>query len=324
MSRVLGVVAAQVAPIPADPEATFAKFAAEVRALARSSPVFDLYVFPELYLSAVGSWSDQHPPGYARAVAQTIPGPLTDRLGDLAREVGKWLVPGSILERSGDLIHNTALAIAPDGRLVASYRKLFPWKPYEISNPGDAFTVFDIPGVGRFGLMICYDGWVPEIARTLAWMGAEVILQPTLTRTSDREQEIVLARANAITNQLFVVNPNYGRLFGTGRSVIVDPEGRIIAQAGSGEEFLTLMVDLDMVTTTREYGTVGLNPLWKQLRDFPPPEFPTYRDGFAAGYVMGGLGPMRAMAPLATPDEWDLARELGPEEPGKLTVRHRP
>ena len=91
--------------------------------------------------------------------------------------------------------------------------------------PGDTFTVFDIPGVGRFGLIICFDAWFPEVTRTLAWMGAEVILQPTLTKTIDREQELVLARANAIVNQVYVVSPNYGGLFGTGRSVIVDPEG---------------------------------------------------------------------------------------------------
>ena len=80
-------------------------------------------------------------------------------------------------------VHNTALAISPEGEIVATYRKLFPWLPLETSVPGDTFTVFDIPGAGRFGLMICYDGWYPEVSRTLAWMGAEVILQPTLTKT---------------------------------------------------------------------------------------------------------------------------------------------
>ena len=70
-------------------------------------------------------------------------------------------------------------------------------------------------------------------------MGAEVILQPTLTKTVDREQELVMARANAIVNQVYLVNPNYGGLFGTGRSVIVDPEGIVLATGGSGEELLT-------------------------------------------------------------------------------------
>ena len=130
--------------------------------------------------------------------------------------------------------------------------------------------------------------------RTLAWMGAEVILQPTYTRTSDRAQELVLARANAITNQVYVVNPNIGALFGTGRSIITDPEGRVLAEGGTGEEFLTVFLDLDLVSATREHGTAGLNALWKQLRDAPPP-FPPAVHGYAAGAVMRDLGPLGAV-----------------------------
>jgi formamidase len=292
MSRPIGIVAAQVAPVSYDPLATFAKFAREVRRIAAAMPSMDLYVFPELYLHAVGSWGDDWPPRYDEQVAESIPGPLTDRLCALAREVGKWLVPGSIYERSELGVHNTALAISPEGEIVATYRKLFPWLPLETSVPGDTFTVFDIPGAGRFGLMICYDGWYPEVSRTLAWMGAEVILQPTLTKTVDREQELVMTRANAIVNQVYLVNPNYGGLFGTGRSVIVDPEGTVLATGGSDEELLSQVIDLDRVRLIREYGTAGLSPMWKQLRDVPPPVFPVYRDGFAAGEVMRGLGPI--------------------------------
>ena len=101
-----------------------------------------------------------------------------------------------------------------------------------------------------------------------------------------------MARANAIVNQLYLVNPNYGGLFGTGRSVIVDPEGVVLATGGSGEELLSQVIDLDRVRLVREYGTGGLSPMWKQLRDVPPPVFPVYRDGFAAGEVMRGLGPI--------------------------------
>ncbi len=292
MTRAIGIVAAQVAPVPYDPEATWRKLAHEVRVLASSMPSMDLYVFPELYLHAVGSWGDSWPKGYDERVAEPIPGPTTDRLCALAREVGKWLVPGTIYERSEAGVHNTALAISPQGEIVARHRKLFPWMPLEGSVPGDACTVFDIPEVGRFGLMICYDGWYPEVPRTLAWMGAEVILQPTLTKTVDREQELVIARANAIVNQVWLVTPNYGGLFGTGRSLIVDPEGVVVAAGGAGEELLTQIVDLDRVRLVREHGTAGLNTMWKQLRDVPPPAFPAYREGFPAGAVMRDLGPM--------------------------------
>jgi formamidase len=292
MARLVGVVAAQVAPVPFDSERTWQKFEREVRLLATTLPRFELFVFPELYLSALGSWEDDYPSGYAERVAEPIPGPTTERAANLARDVGKWLVAGSMYERNGDLVHNTAIAFSPAGELVARYRKLFPWMPYEGTAPGDEYVTFDIPDVGRFGLAICYDGWVPEIPRALAWMGTEVILQPTFTKTVDREQEVVLARAHAIANQLYVVNPNYGRLAGTGRSVVVDPEGRILSEGGSGEEFLTHVLDLDLVAAVRDRGTVGLNPVWKQLRDAPPP-LPQYRDGFAAGEIMRGLGPLK-------------------------------
>lgn len=290
MSRIIGVAAAQVAPIPNDPEATFAKFAREVRTLAAVTPALDLLVFPEYYLTGMGSFGTPMPPGYLDQVAEIIPGSLTGRICDLARHTGKWIVPGSFVERDGDNLHNTAIAVSPEGEIVARYRKLFPWMPYETSVPGDRHVTFDIPGIGRFGLAICYDGWVPEIIRTLAWMGADVILQPTYTRTSDRTQELVLARANAIANQVYVVNPNIGEAFGTGRSIVVDPEGRVLAEGGSGQEFLTLFLDLDLVATVREHGTAGLNALWKQLRIAPPP-FPPAIDGYAQGEIMRGLGP---------------------------------
>jgi formamidase len=292
MNRTIGIVAAQVAPVPYDQAATWDAFERHVRTLARVFPNLDLLVFPELYLAALGSWDDHYPLGYEERIAEPVPGPLTARVGSLAKAVGKWIVPGSILERSQLGIHNTALAIGPDGALVATYRKVFPWMPYETSVPGDRLTVFDIPGVGRFGLMICYDGWVPEIPRNLAWLGAEAIIQPTQTKTSDRDLELVLARANAITNQVFVISPNYGALFGTGRSIVVDPEGHVLAQGGSGEEYLTQVIDLDRVRAIREHGTAGINRLWQQLRDLPVGVLPAYQEGFAAGEVMRHLGPL--------------------------------
>ena len=292
MNRTIGIVAAQVAPVPYDQEATWRAFEGHVRTLAAVFPNLDLYVFPEVYLTALGSWDSGYPVGYVERVAETIPGPLSERVSELARSVGKWIVPGSIYERADGNIYNTAMAFDPEGELVATYRKMMPWMPYENTTPGDSFTVFEIPGIGKVGLLICFDAWVPEISRNLAWMGAELILQPTYTRTNDRELELVLTRANAIANQIYVVSPNYGGLFGTGRSIVVDPEGQVLATGGSGEEYLTQVLDLGRVDTVRQYGTFGMIRMWQQLRDAPPPDLPAYREGFAAGEVMRGLGPL--------------------------------
>ena len=131
-----------------------------------------------------------------------------------------------------DKLYNTASVFNPDGEVVGRYRKMFPWCPYEKAvTPGEEFLVFDVPGVGRFGLSICYDQWFPETSRSLAWMGAEVILCPTMTATIDRDLELTMARANAITNQCYLFNVNVAGALGNGRSIIVGPDGCIIHQA---------------------------------------------------------------------------------------------
>jgi predicted amidohydrolase len=167
---------------------------------------------------------------------------------------------------------------------------MFPWLPYEAgTTAGDQFCVFDIPKVGRFGLCICYDMWFPEVSRTLAWMGAEVIIQPTLTPTSDRELELVMARANALFNQCYFVSINGIGQWGGGRSTIIDPDGRILQQAGTNQTFMTEMLDLDHTTRTREYGTIGLAQTLKQLRDSGH-KFPIYENQGAARGGFDQLG----------------------------------
>jgi predicted amidohydrolase len=157
------------------------------------------------------------------------------------------------------------VAISPDGELVACYRKIFPWRPWEQVTPGREFVVFDIPGLTRIGLSICYDTWFPEVARQLAWLGAEVILQPTLTPTADRPQELVLSQAAAIANQVFVVSLNAAAPQATGQSLVVDPEGHVLLQAGDGPAALTHALLLDQVDVTRQYGTAAINRPWSQF-----------------------------------------------------------
>jgi formamidase len=267
MSRLLPIMTVQASPVAWDVEATWRKFESDLRELKAFVPQTRLFLWPELYLAALGPMSSKAGAGYsASRIAESVPGPLTERLGALAAELAVWLVPGSFYERGEDgSIYNTAVAISPEGRVEARYRKIFPWRPWERTAAGNEFVVFDIDGVGRAGLMICYDGWFPEVARHLAWMGAEVILQPTATGTSDRDQEVVLARANAIVNQVYVVNVNMGGRPGPGRSVIADPEGHLLQLAGDGEEYQTEVLDLEAVTRVREHGTVGLNRMWAQL-----------------------------------------------------------
>jgi len=270
VSRILTVLSAQVAPVPWDPAATLDRFEEHVRSARRAFPEVDLMIFPELYLTAVDAFTSGGDDDWERRVAEEIPGPLTDRVGKIAAKAKRWIVAGSINERSADRLYNTAIVLSPDGELAAAYRKLFPWRPYETVDAGtEPAPVVEIPEKGRVGVMICYDGWFPEVARGLALNGAELIAQPTATTTPDREEEVVLARANAIANQVYLFNPNMVSTFGPGRSVGVDPEGRLLFEAGAGEELFVEVVDLDRVTEIRRRGTRGITRPWQHFREGP-------------------------------------------------------
>jgi formamidase len=268
MTRALHVVGAQISPVGGDPEATFEKFAGVVRTMRASFPDARLYLFPELYLAGEQPFRSGIPMARNR---HRIPGPLTDRIGAVARSARRWIQAGSIYEAAGRKTYNTALLFAPDGSLVSTYRKLFPWKPFEGTDPGSSPPpVVDLPRIGKAGMLICYDGWFPEVPRSLAIGGAEVLLHPTLTSTPDREEELVLARANAIANQCYVLNVNGALDVGGGRSIGVDAEGRVLFEGGSGEEYLSEVLDLDRVRAVRERGTRGMNRLLWQLSEHGP------------------------------------------------------
>jgi formamidase len=274
--RSLFVAALQTAGFPGDPPATLDQFERNVRALRSTFDGLQLVVAPELHLMALPPLLDED--GNSPSdLAVDVPGELTEQLAALARETSLWLIPGSVYERVGDAVANTALVISPTGELVASYRKCFPWQPYETTQPGTATVCFDIDGVGRFGIAICHDGAFPEIFRSLAWQGAEAIFQVTLTGTSDRDAETVIARANAIVNQVAVVNVNAAAPVGNGRSLVIDPEGAVRYEAGDGEEVVTAVLDLDQVERVRVRGSFGINRLWDEMdRVGPGLDLPLY------------------------------------------------
>jgi formamidase len=274
--RSLFVAGLQTAGVPGDPEATLEQLERNVRTLRSTFEGLELVVAPELHLMALPPLLEEDgvPPA---ELAVDVPGPLMQQLGALARETRLWLIPGSVYERTADGVANTAIVLSPDGELVASYRKCFPWQPYETTQPGTRTVCFDIEGVGRFGLAICHDGAFPEIFRSLAWEGAEAIFQVTLTGTSDRDAETVVARANAIVNQVAVVNINAAAPVGNGRSLVIDPEGAVRYEAGVGEEVVTAVIDLDQVQRVRERGSFGINRLWEEMdRVGPGLDLPLY------------------------------------------------
>ncbi|MCJ9427549.1 carbon-nitrogen hydrolase family protein [Kordiimonas marina] len=200
--------------------------------------------------------------------AEALPSETEDRLADLARELGIWLVTGSLYEKQDGKIYNTATVLAPDGTAVARYRKMYPFYPYEKGvEPGADICVFDVPEVGRFGLSICYDMWFPETSRAMAAAGAEVILHPTLTNTVDRDVECAMARATAAQQQCYVIDVNGAGALASGRSSFVGPDGDILYAAGEAEDIIALEIDLSRVRRGRERGVLGLGQPLKSYRD---------------------------------------------------------
>jgi predicted amidohydrolase len=294
MSRPLPVALVQAPPHPIDEP--WSAFADEVSELVTDLPATRLVVYPELHLQGADRPAAEKHQRLADA-ALTLDDPRIKQLAELAGDLGIWLVPGSICERGADgHLYNTTVVLSPAGKLVAHYRKIFPWRPYEPYHPGDRFVTVDLDGLGRVGLSICYDAWFPELTRHLAWMGAEVVLNVVKTTTVDRAQEVVLARANAIVNQVFMISVNAAAPVGVGQSLVVDPEGLVrVAAPSEAPTVLTDVLDLDHVTRAREFGTAGLNRMWRQFRPGDEPlALPLYEGRIdPAHWVAGGNTPAR-------------------------------
>lgn len=230
--------------------------------------------------------------GPLTAYAQPVPNATEEVYQELAVRHGIWLVPGSMFEHHEGLIYNTAPVINPDGVVIARYRKMFPFYPYEEGVTGGMeFCVFDVPDVGRFGLSICYDMWFPETSRTLVAMGAEVILHPTLTSSIDRDVELAMARATAAQQQCFFFDVNGLGAGGIGRSTVVGPHGDVLHQAGGSEEMFPIEIDLARVRRGRETGLRGLGQPLKSFRDRRV-RFPVYGEGWEQHGFFANLGPL--------------------------------
>ena len=258
-----------------------ASILAEIDSVVARYPWLDMIVLAELNAR-----------GTDKANAETAPGPTEGLFCEAARKHGIWMVPGSMFEADGEHIYITCPVISPDGIVVSRYRKQFPWLPYEEGvTSGSEFTVFDVPNVGRFGISNCYDMWFPETIRAMAWMGAEVILHPSLTSSIDRDAEIAMIRAHAAMNQVYFFDVNLAGPMGVGQSCVAGPGGEVIYQAGKGREIISLKLDLDYLRDVRENGWQNLGQPLKSFRDSKV-QFPQYSDGYDSA-ALRALGDLR-------------------------------
>jgi predicted amidohydrolase len=181
------------------------------------------------------------------------------RLRELADELDIHLHTGSIVERDGDDLYNTSGLLDPNGELLDTYRKihLFGYESEEsrLLTPGERIVAVDT-ALGTVALTTCYDLRFPELYRALADAGVELLLITSAWPNPRVEHWLLLNRVRALENQVFLAAAN---LCGTnngvalaGQSLVVDPWGVVIANAGTGVRTATADVELDAVEATRE------------------------------------------------------------------------
>jgi predicted amidohydrolase len=250
------------------------RIAAEVADTKRRFPWIELAILPELAAYGPSTTHVEAPGGRAEAA-----------FCRMARDNRIHLLPGSLFQIENERIFNVAPVIDPSGKVITRYRKMFPFRPFEEGvAPGESFCVLPVAGTGTAGVSICYDLWFPEITRNLAWLGAEVLLCPSLTNTIDRDVELSMARANAAANQCYVINVNAGAPMGVGKSIVCGPGGEVIHQAGPGCEIFAIDVDFDYVARVRRQGWQGLGQPLKSFRDHRV-KFPAYQHGAESNYL---------------------------------------
>jgi predicted amidohydrolase len=194
-------------------------------------------------------------------VAETIPGPTTQILGEIARQYHIYVVVG-IYERTGPIVYNTAILLDREGNVSGKYRKthLPETEVTDGLTPGDSYPVFQTD-FGTIGIEICYDYCFPEVTRSLAVNGAEIIFLPIWgdLRNFGNTWDIV-ARSRAIDNSIYLVASIYSNT----RSLIINPIGRILADTGGVPGLVMAEVDLNARTFDRWLSVPGYGD-WKGL-----------------------------------------------------------
>ncbi|WP_053711585.1 carbon-nitrogen family hydrolase [Streptomyces sp. NRRL B-3648] len=224
-----------------------------VAALVREQSGADLVVLPELWTTGAFAYEE-----FGRE-AEPLEGPTYETMAKAASDAGVWLHAGSIPERDPEgPLYNTSLVFSPSGELAATYRKIhrfgFDQGEAVLMGAGRDLVTVRLPGT-TLGVATCYDLRFPELFRGLVDAGAETLVIPAGWPERRRAHWTLLAQARAVENQAFVLAcgtaGTHAGVPQAGHSIVVDPWGEVLAEAGSGEEVLTVELDPAKVAATR-------------------------------------------------------------------------
>lgn len=222
--------------------------------LVREQSGSDLVVLPELW--TVGAFAYEQ----FETEAEPLDGPTYGAMAAAARDAGVWLHAGSFVERAGDgSLYNTALVLSPAGELAATYRKIhrfgFDQGEAVLMSAGESLTTVALPEQ-TLGLATCYDLRFPELFRGLVDAGATTLVVSAGWPARRRGHWTLLNRARAVEDQAYVLAcgtaGTNGGVEQAGHSLVVDPWGEVLGEAGPGEEVLTVDLDPKKVAETRE------------------------------------------------------------------------
>ncbi|GLP70430.1 hydrolase [Streptomyces sp. TUS-ST3] len=222
--------------------------------LVRDQAGSDLVVLPELWTTGAFAFEE------FGSAAEPLRGPTHEVMAKAASDAGVWLHAGSIPERAPDgTLYNTSLVFSPTGESVATYRKIhrfgFDKGEAVLMGRGEELVTVRLPGT-TLGVATCYDLRFPELFRGLVDAGAEMLVIPAGWPERRRAHWTLLARARAVENQAFVLAcgtaGTHAGVPQAGHSIVVDPWGEVLAEAGAGEEVLTVEFDPGKVAVTRE------------------------------------------------------------------------
>ncbi|AZM89962.1 MULTISPECIES: carbon-nitrogen family hydrolase [Streptomyces] len=222
--------------------------------LVREQSGSDLVVLPELW--TVGAFAYEQ----FETEAEPLDGPTFEIMSKAASDAGVWLHAGSVVERAGDgSLYNTALVLSPSGELAATYRKIhrfgFDQGEAVLMSAGDSLTTVVLPEQ-TLGLATCYDLRFPELFRGLVDAGATTMVVSAGWPARRREHWTLLNRARAVEDQSYVLAcataGTHAGVEQAGHSLVVDPWGEVLAEAGPGEAVLTVDLDPAKVAETRE------------------------------------------------------------------------